>query len=118
MPDYRKNKIHCENFRLEIEITIELLSGKWIVLLLTNLAEDKIVRFNEFRKNFPDITQKVLSQQLKKLEDYGIVQKEIYNETPPKVEYRLTKIGEDLIPLLEQMHSWGEKYIQQRNETK
>lgn len=118
MPDYRKNKIHCENFRSEIEITIELLSGKWIVLLLTNLAVDKVVRFNEFRKNFPDIAQKVLSQQLKKLEDYGLVQKEVYSEIPPKVEYRLTEVGEGLIPLLEDMHAWGEKYIKNRNEKK
>lgn len=115
MPDYRKNKIHCENFKSEIEITVELLSGKWIVLLLSNLAQDEVVRFNEFRKNFPDITQKVLSQQLKKLEDYGLVEKEIYNEIPPKVEYRLTTIGKDLIPLLDQMHTWGERYLKQRN---
>lgn len=66
-------------------------------------------------KNFPDITQKVLSQQLKKLEDYGLVEKEIYNEIPPKVEYRLTTIGKDLIPLLDQMHTWGERYLKQRN---
>lgn len=50
MPDYRKNKIHCENFKSEIEITVELLSGKWIVLLLSNLAQDEVVRFNEFGK--------------------------------------------------------------------
>ena len=68
MPNLRQNKVHCKNYTSEIEITVEILSGKWIVLLLTHLGEEKIVRFNEFRKVFPDITQKMLSQQLKKLE--------------------------------------------------
>ena len=114
MPNLRKNKIHCENYRSEIEITLELINGKWIVLLIMLLAEEKVVRFNEFRKSFPDITQKMLSQQLKKLEEHKIVQKEVYPEVPPKVEYRLTKEGEELIPILEQMQKWGESFLSNR----
>lgn len=114
MPNLRKNKINCENYRSEIEITLELISGKWVVLLIVLLSEEKVVRFNEFRKNFPDITQKMLSQQLRKLEEYKIIEKEIYNEIPPKVEYRLTKQGEELIPILEEMQIWGKSYIDNR----
>jgi DNA-binding HxlR family transcriptional regulator len=114
MPNLRKNKVHCNNYKSEIEITIELISGKWVVLLLMLLWEEKIVRFNEFRRTFPDITQKMLSQQLRKLEEYKIVEKEIFNEIPPKVEYRLTKQGEELIPMLEQMQVWGKKYLDNR----
>ena len=91
MPNIRMNKIHCQNYTSEIEITMELLSGKWIVLLLTHLGEKKVVRFNEFRKVLPDITQKMLAQQLKKLEEHKIVEKKTYLEVPPKVEYTLSE---------------------------
>lgn len=111
MPNMRLNKVHCKNYTSEIEITIEILSGKWIVLLLTHLGEKQIVRFNEFRKVFPDISQKMLSQQLKKLEENRIIKKEIFNVIPPKVEYRLTQEGEKLIPLLDTMQVWGKEYL-------
>ena len=111
MPNLRLNKVHCKNYTSEIEITIEILSGKWIVLLLTHLGEEKVVRFNEFRKVFPDMSQKMLSQQLKKLEENKIVKKEIFNVIPPKVEYRLTAQGEKLVPLLDSMQVWGQEYL-------
>jgi DNA-binding HxlR family transcriptional regulator len=116
MPNLRKNKVHCEDYKSEIEITLELISGKWVVLLIVLLAEEKVVRFNAFRKSFPDITQKMLSQQLKKLEEYKIVEKEVYPEVPPKVEYRLTKQGEELIPILDQMQLWGQNYLDNREK--
>ena len=81
------------------------------MLILVHLGEKKVVRFNEFRKVFPDITQKMLSQQLKKLEDNKIIKKKIYNEIPPKVEYTLSKEGERLMPLLEEMQVWGLEYL-------
>lgn len=114
MPNLRKNKIHCENYRSEIEITLELISGKWVVLLIVLLSEEEVVRFNEFRKSFPDITQKMLSQQLRKLEEYKIIEKEVYPEIPPKVEYRLTKQGNELIPILKHMQLWGKTYLENR----
>jgi DNA-binding HxlR family transcriptional regulator len=116
MPNLRQNKVHCKNYTSEIEITTEILSGKWIVLLLTHLGEEKVVRFNEFRKVFPDITQKMLSQQLKKLEENKIVVKKMYNEVPPKVEYSLTPEGEKLIPLLDAMQIWGQDYLKVFNK--
>ena len=116
MPNIRKNKIHCEDYKSEMEITLELISGKWVVLLIVLLGEEKVVRFNAFIKSFPDITQKMLSQQLKKLEEYKIVQKKIYPEVPPKVEYRLTKQGEELIPILNHMQLWGKKYLENREK--
>ena len=116
MPNLRQNKVHCNNYTSEIEITVEILSGKWVVLLLTHLGEEKVVRFNEFRKVFPDITQKMLSQQLKKLEVNKIIEKKIYNEIPPKVEYSLTKEGDKLIPLLYAMQEWGQDFLNVFNQ--
>jgi len=117
MPNLRQNKVHCNNYTSEIEITVEILSGKWVVLILTHLGEEKVVRFNEFRKVFPDITQKMLSQQLKKLEDNKIVKKKIYQVVPPKVEYTLTPEGEKLIPLLDMMQEWGQEYLKVFNKS-
>ena len=111
MPNLRLNKVHCKNYTSEIEITVEILSGKWIVLLLIHLGEEKVVRFNEFRKVFPNVSQKMLSQQLKKLEENKILEKKIFNVIPPKVEYRLTSQGEKLIPLLDAMQEWGKDYL-------
>ena len=116
MPNLRQNKVHCNNYTSEIVITVEILSGKWVVLLLTHLGEEKVVRFNEFRKVFPDITQKMLSQQLKKLEVNKIIEKKIYNEIPPKVEYSLTKEGDKLIPLLYAMQEWGQDFLNVFNQ--
>lgn len=81
------------------------------------LGEEKVVRFNEFRKVFPDITQKMLSQQLKKLEVNNIIVKKMYNEVPPKVEYSLSKEGEKLVPLLDTMQVWGQEYLKVLNKT-
>jgi DNA-binding HxlR family transcriptional regulator len=111
MPSLRQNKVHCKNYTSEIEITVEILSGKWVVLLLTHIGEKKVVRFNEFRKVFPDVSQKMLSQQLKKLEENKIIEKKIFNVVPPKVEYTLTLQGKKLIPLLDAMQVWGQDYL-------
>ncbi len=116
MPNLRLNKVHCKNYTSEIEITVEILSGKWVVLLLTHLGEEKVVRFNEFRKAFPDVSQKMLSQQLKKLEENKIIEKKIFNVIPPKVEYRLTDQGEKLTPLLDEMQLWGQNYLKVFNK--
>lgn len=111
MPSLRFNKIHCNNYTQELEITIEILSGKWIALLLVHLGENDVVRFNEFRKHIPKITQKMLSQQLKKLESQNIISKEVFNEIPLKVEYSLTQKGKNLLPILNTMQEWGKNYI-------
>lgn len=111
MPKDRLNKISCSNYKSEVEVTLEVLSGKWKVLILLNLSEHKVIRFNEFKRLIPEITQKMLSQQLRDLNENGLVNKTIYNQVPPMVEYSLTKIGTDLIPILKSMDKWGKHFI-------
>ncbi|AGK98958.1 winged helix-turn-helix transcriptional regulator [Clostridium pasteurianum] len=111
MPKDRLNKISCSNYKSEVEVTLEVLSGKWKVLILLNLSEHKVIRFNEFKRLIPDITQKMLSQQLRDLNENGLVNKTIYNQVPPMVEYSLTKIGTDLIPILKSMDKWGKRFV-------
>ncbi|ELP58424.1 HxlR family transcriptional regulator [Clostridium pasteurianum DSM 525 = ATCC 6013] len=111
MPKDRLNKISCSNYKSEVEVTLEVLSGKWKALILLNLSEHKVIRFNEFKRLIPEITQKMLSQQLRDLNDNGLVNKTIYSQVPPMVEYSLTKIGLDLIPILKSMDKWGKRFV-------
>lgn len=111
MPDSRDNKISCSNYQCEIEVTLEILSGKWKSLIIWNLHLHGIIRYNEFRKLIPGITQKMLTQQLKELCKYKIVEKTIHNTVPPMVEYSLSTVGKGLIPIMESMDVWGKKYV-------
>lgn len=87
----------------------KLLSGKWVILILHELANGPR-RFNELQKEI-DITQATLSTQLKQLEGEGLVHREIFPQVPPKVEYSLTDIGKAFQPVLDAIEQWGKKYI-------
>lgn len=116
MPDSRENKVSCSNYRCEIEVTLEILSGKWKALLIWNLHLHETIRYNEFRRLIPSITQKMLTQQLKDLEKYGIVSRKVYPSVPPMVEYRLTSLGQGLIPIMQSMDEWGKNYVKAYKE--
>lgn len=111
MPKDRLNKVSCNNYRCEIEVTLEVLSGKWKALILWELHNHKDIRYNEFRRLIPKITQKMLTQQLKDLEENGLVNRTIYPTVPPMVEYSLTDVGRELIPILEAMDKWGKNFV-------
>ena len=117
MPEDRLNKVSCSNYRCEIEVTLEILSGKWKSLLLWNLSIHETIRFNEFRRLIPDITQKMLTQQLRDLVKNGLVEKTIYPQVPPMVEYNLTPLGASLIPILSLMDDWGKKFVDAFHES-
>lgn len=95
-----------------VEVTLEVVGGKWKGVILYHLLSGTR-RFNEFRRLMPDITQRMLTLQLRELEDGGVVHREIYKEVPPRVEYSLTEFGRTLEPIINLMRDWGEKYNQQ-----
>ncbi|WP_303249332.1 helix-turn-helix domain-containing protein [uncultured Slackia sp.] len=111
MPDSRGHKVSCSNYQCEIELTLEILSGKWKALIIWSLHLHEVIRYNEFRRLIPSITQKMLTQQLKELEKYGIVARTAHPTVPPTVEYRLTDMGRNLIPIMEAMDHWGKAYV-------
>lgn len=111
MPDSRENKISCTNYQCEIELTLEILSGKWKALIIWNLHLHEVIRYNEFRRLISGITQKMLTQQLKELEKYGIVTRTVYPTVPPTVEYQLSELGQELIPIMSAMDQWGKNYV-------
>lgn len=88
----------------------KLVSGKWKILILWYLSSG-CLRFGEIKRKLPDVTQKMLTNQLRSLEEDGLVHREVYPVIPPKVEYSLTEMGEKMIPLLEQMYNYGIEYV-------
>ena len=90
-----------------------MVGGKWKPLILYYLSGGT-KRFGELRKLLPDITQRMLTLQLRELEQDQIVQRQVYAEVPPKVEYSLTEFGKSLDPVMLRMLAWGEKYLSKR----
>lgn len=89
-----------------VNVTLGVIGGKWKPLILWYL-HDKTYRFSELKKEIGEITQKMLTDQLRELESDGIVKREVYPVIPPKVEYSMTKYGYTLLPVLEAMAEWG-----------
>ncbi|MBB6669302.1 winged helix-turn-helix transcriptional regulator [Cohnella nanjingensis] len=101
-------------YNIPAEATLEVIGGKWKLLILCHLnCGSGPLRTGELRRNIPDITQKVLTQQLRELEEDGIIIKTIYNQVPPKVVYELSELGMSLKSLLDQLGEWGGHYMKQ-----
>lgn len=98
-----------------VETTLSLIGDKWKVLILRDLI-DGTKRFGELKKSISSISQKVLTQQLRNMEEDGLVERKVYAEVPPKVEYTLTELGLSLKPILDSMWIWGEEYKGKFNE--
>ncbi|RDI39188.1 winged helix-turn-helix transcriptional regulator [Falsibacillus pallidus] len=97
-------------YNVPVEATLEVIGGKWKVVILCLLKEgDK--RFSELQRAMPVVTKKMLSQQLRELEKDGIINRTVYDEIPPKVEYSLTEEGESLREILNLMCAWGDKRL-------
>lgn len=101
MIEWNGKKYHCP-----VEVTMDMLSGKWKCLMLWHL-HDGTKRYNELERIVTGVSQKMLSQQLRELERDGLLIKTVYPEVPPRVEYSLTELGEGAFPILELMHNWG-----------
>ncbi len=91
-----------------------LLSGKWKILILWYLVNGPL-RFSDIKRSLPNVTQKMLTNQLRSLEEDSLIYRKVYPVIPPKVEYGLTEIGTKIIPVLEAMHDYGEEYIEEMN---
>lgn len=92
-----------------VETTLTLISDKWKVLILRDLLPGK-KRFGELKKSVGSVSQKVLTSQLRQMEESGLITRTVYPEVPPRVEYALTELGRSLKPVLDAMTTWGEQY--------
>ncbi|WP_411343067.1 winged helix-turn-helix transcriptional regulator [Paenibacillus sp. WLX1005] len=100
-----------KQYNTAVEATLEVIGGKWKPVILFFLTFGK-KRNGELARLLPSITQKVLTQQLKELERDGIIQRIVYNEMPPRVEYELTPYGDSLKEILHAMCRWGDVHVQ------
>ena len=99
-----------KDYKCAIEVTLDLIGGKWKALIVCHLAIGTL-RYNEIKRTFPCITQKMLTQQLRELEEDGLVRRQVYAQVPPKVEYSLTQFGSSLLPVIRVMNDWGKMYL-------
>ena len=96
--------------RCPIRTTLELLGGKWRLLIIHQIGE-QTMRFGELKRSLPDISEKMLVQELKNLTDNGLVIRRSYGEVPPRVDYRLTAQGKKVLPLIDHLRAFGEAYV-------
>ena len=92
-----------------LETALHMLEGRWKMVIIFHLFARGILRFSELEKAIPDVSQKMLIQQLRELERDGIVTRTVYPQVPPKVEYALTKWGQAMCPALDQLLEWAAK---------
>lgn len=108
------SKCHMSNSCLKYEtcpMTLfhRLVSGKWKILILWYLSGGSL-RFSEIKRKLPDVTQKMLTNQLRSLEEDGLIYRKVYPVFPPKVEYGLSELGENIVPMLKEMYNFGILY--------
>ncbi len=100
-----------QGYRCGVEISLELIGGKWKGVILWHLTF-KTLRFSQLKRRLEGVTQKMLTQQLRELERDKLIHREVFAEVPPKVEYSLTELGQTLQPVLKSMCEWGQQYQQ------
>jgi len=104
-----RSKIEKGEFNCEKELTLSVISGKWKAVILWHIGHEGTHRFNELQKLFTKISNKMLTNQLRELEEDGIINRKVFAEVPPKVEYSMTELGMTLIPIIDMLYEWGKK---------
>ncbi|QGU95322.1 transcriptional regulator [Clostridium bovifaecis] len=108
------SKTESKLYTCGMELTMDVIGGKWKTVILWHLR-NRTLRFSELKRRLGSITQKMLTQQLRELEDDGLINRQVYPQIPPKVEYSLTEYGEKIIPVLYSIYTWGIHYAQDFN---
>lgn len=94
-----------------VEATLSFLDGKWKGVILYHLLEEGTLRFNELRRRIPSVTQRMLTKQLRELEEAGLVSRTVHPVVPPHVDYALTPLGESMRPVVMALEAWGKQHV-------
>ncbi len=105
-----EKKVVFDENSCPVTATMKVLGGKWKSILINAIYLTAPARFGELKRSVKGITQSMLTQQLRELEDDGLISRKIYAEIPPRVEYTLTEFGLTLSPIMQSMAKWGEEY--------
>jgi DNA-binding HxlR family transcriptional regulator len=113
MASRRLSGEHCDPVHCPIEVALEVIGGMWKVIVVRELRTGT-KRYSELHRGLGSATHKMLAQQLRQLERDGVIDRKVYPQVPPKVEYSLTPLGRELGPLLDSMGDWGRRVIDRR----
>jgi len=113
--DCQKKTCRGRAYYCTVELTLHIIGGKWKPVILYHLGKLGTKRFGEIKKMMPNITQKMLTQQLRELESDGLIHRKIFAEVPPRVEYSLTEFGATILPVLQSLCQWGQRFEEKFN---
>ncbi len=99
-------------FHCNVELTLDIIGGKWKPLIIHHIGNSSPIRYGELKRKIPNINERVLSRQLRDLEKDKLIRRKVYDEVPQRVEYSVTKVGASLTPILNALGIWGVKYNQ------
>ncbi|WP_440870351.1 winged helix-turn-helix transcriptional regulator [Staphylococcus shinii] len=105
-----------KTYNIGVEATIDVIGGKWKPVILCHLQNNGLIRTSALKRAIPTITQKMLTQQLRELEKDGIINRIVYDQVPPKVEYELSEYGQTLGNILSSLCYWGEYHVEKMYE--
>lgn len=109
-------KLNGKTYPCTVSLTMDLVGGKWKAVILYHL-KDEAKRYSELRKEIPSVTEMTLSLQLKQLEKDGLVSRKVHGKKPPvKVIYSLTNFGKSIVPVLEAITKWGNRFVEEKGE--
>jgi len=111
-----EQRIRNHDFFCEKELTMAVISGKYKVVIIWHLGHEGPLRYGEIYKLFPGISDRILTKQLRELEQDGIVGREVFPVVPPKVEYHLTELGSTLLPIVDEIWRWGKENMKYYHE--
>lgn len=97
-----------------VDYAFRRIGGKYKARILWHIHRSKVLRYGELKRTLPDITTKMLTQTLRELEDDSLINRKVFREVPPKVEYTLTEVGKELIPSLKHIMDWGNKQMKKQ----
>lgn len=109
-----KTKRYADVPGCPVEVTLDLIDGRWKGVVLFHLLEAGCLRFNELHRRLPGITARLLTKQLRELEEVGLVERRVFAEVPPRVEYRATEEGETLKPIIDMLAAWGKARLERQ----
>ncbi|HEX8376529.1 MAG TPA: helix-turn-helix domain-containing protein [Pedobacter sp.] len=108
-------KKNQESAMCAVDYAFRRIGGKYKARILWHIHSSTILRYGELKRTLPDITTKMLTQSLRELEDDSLINRKVFHEVPPKVEYTLTDISKELIPSIKLIMEWGDKQMKQKN---
>ncbi len=103
-------ELQGRTYRCFFELALSVMGGKWKPIVLYHLGQNGVQRYSELKRHLPEVTDRMLTRQLRELEADGLITREVYRQVPPRVEYSLTPQGLGLFPILVSMRDWGAEY--------